>query len=160
MATLDDLFGKPAGSQRYMKFENEGEAFLLEQTAEPKLVPQKGPNGRKIWLVQDAEGDKYRAVEEDSSFDESDYNNAFMPEKNIVIPAKVLAKKLKDGAADPSHEPFDTEWELTKDQREKFREAMLDSGQSAEAGTKYAVKLLSRSKKPYSYSVKILDKKD
>lgn len=159
MATLDDLFGKAEGNRRFMKFDVEGEAFLLEQTDEPKLVPQKGPNGRKIWLVQDAEGDKYRPVEEDSSFDESDYNNAFMPDKNIVIPARVLAKKLKDGSTDNSHEPFDTEWELTKDQREKFREAMLDSGQSAEAGTKYAVKLLSRAKKPYTYSVKILDKK-
>lgn len=159
MATLDDLFGKPAGEQRWMKFENEGEAFLLEQTAEPKLVPQKGPNGRNTWLVQVNEGDKYQPKEE-GTFDPDSVHRSFMPDKNIVIPAKVLAKKLKDGAADPTHEPFDTDWELTKDQREKFREAMLDSGQSAEAGTKYAVKLLSRAKKPYSYSVKILDKKD
>lgn len=159
MATLDDLFGKPAGDQRWMKFENEGEAFLLEQTGEPKLVPQKGPNGRNIWLVQVNDGDKYQPKEE-GTFDPDSVHRSFMPDKDIVIPAKVLAKKLKDGAADPTHEPFDTNWELTKDQREKFREAMLDSGQSAEAGTKYAVKLLSRAKKPYSYSVKILDKKD
>lgn len=158
MATLDDLFGKAEGNRRFMKFDVEGEAFLLEQTDEPKLVPQKGPNGRRTWLVQDAEGDKYQPKEE-GTFDPDSVHNAFLPDKNIVIPAKVLAKKLKDGSTDGSHEPFDTEWELTKDQREKFREAMLDSGQSAEAGTRYAVKLLSRAKKPYTYSVKILDKK-
>lgn len=156
MATLDDLFGKKTGSQRWMKFENEGEAFLLVQTDEPKRVPQRGPNGGITWLVQKAEGDKYKPVEADASFDESDYNNAFKPDGNIVIPARVLAKKLKDGSPDPAHEEFDTDWELTKDQAEKFRDAMLDSGVPAEAGTRYAVKLLSRAKKPYTYSVKIV----
>lgn len=158
MATLDDLFGKAEGNRRFMKFDVEGEAFLLEQTDEPKLVPQKGPNGRNTYLVQESEGDKYQPKEE-GTFDPDSVHNSFMPDKNIVIPARVLAKKLKDGSTDNSHEPFDTEWELTKDQREKFREAMLDSGQSAEAGTRYALKLLSRAKKPYTYSVKILDKK-
>jgi hypothetical protein len=156
VATLDDLFGKKTSGQRWMKFENEGEAFLLVQTDEPKRVPQRGPNGGITWLVQPAEGDKYKPVEADANFNESDYNNAFKPDGNIVIPARVLAKKLKDGSTDPAHEEFDTDWELTKDQVEKFRDAMLDSGASAEAGTRYAVKLLSRAKKPYTYSVKIV----
>ena len=33
---------------------------------------------------------------------------------------------------------------------------MLDAGVPAEDGTKYVVKLLSKDKKPYTYSVKIL----
>lgn len=155
MATLDDLFGKKSGGQRWMKFENEGEAFLLVQTDEPKRVPQKNANDEVVWLVQVNEGDKYKPMGE-GTFDADTVANAFKPDGNIVIPARVLAKKLKDGSTDPAHEEFDTDWELTKDQAEKFRDAMLDSGVPAEAGTKYAVKLLSRAKKPYTYSVKIV----
>ena len=155
MATLDDLFGKKTGSQRWMKFNEEGEAFLLVQTGEPKRAPQVNDTGRLVFLVQVNVGDRYKPMAE-GTFDPETVQNSFKPDGNIVIPARVLAKKLKDGSTDPAHEEFDTEWELTKDQAEKFRDAMLDSGVPAEAGTRYAVKLLSRAKKPYTYSVKIV----
>lgn len=157
MASFDDLFGGGNGGsgRRFMKFENEGEAFLLVQTGEPKLVPQKNQNGEIVYLVQVNEGDKYKPMGK-GTFDEDTVANAFMPEKEIVIPARAVGKKLKDGSKDPDFEEFDTDWELTKDQKEKFKEAMLDAGVPAEEGTKYVVKLLSRKDKPYKYSVKIL----
>jgi hypothetical protein len=158
MATFDELFGgSGTGGQRWMKFDNEGEAYLLEQAGEPKLVDQKDANGDVTWLVKLAGADKYKPMAA-GTFDPDgeDVENAFKPEKEIHIPVKAVAKKLKDGTADPNHEPFDTTWELTKDQRPKLKEAMLDANVPAVVGTKYVVKLLSRSKKPYTYSVKIL----
>lgn len=157
MATFDDLFGKGSGSgKQFIKFENDGEAFLLEQTGEPKKVDQRGPKGGTIWLVQESEGDKYKPVEETKDFDESDYNNAFKP-KNIAVPVKVIGKKLKDGSKDEGFEPFETLWELsTGDQEAKFKDAMLDAGVPVETGTKYVLKRLDSTKKPYTFSIKIL----
>lgn len=157
MATLDDLFGNNnGGGRRFMKFNEDGESFLLVQTGEPKRVPQKNPQtGKNTWLVQRNDGDKYQPMDE-GTFDEDEVENAFMPEKEIVIPVQVVAKKLKDGSKDPAHEVFETEWMLTRDQKDKFKDALMDSGANAEAGAKYVLKRLNSTKKPYTYSVKIL----
>jgi hypothetical protein len=156
VATFDDLFGSNSSGKRYIKFENDGEAFLLEQTGEPKKVDQRGPKGGTVWLVQEREGDKYKPVEETRDFEESDYNNAFKP-KNIAIPVTVVGKKLKDGTKDEAFEPFETTWELsTGDQEAKFKDAMLETGASAEAGTKYVLKRISSATKPYKFSIRIL----
>ena len=156
MATLDDLFGnKNDGSKRFMKFENDGEMFRLVQTDEPKLVPQKNPQtGKNTWLVQVNEGDKYQPKDE-GTFNEDEVHNAFMPNKNIVIPVRVVGKKLANGSKDENFEEFDSEWELTRDQTPKFKEAMLDTGVAAEAGTIYLLKRLSSKQKPYTYAIKM-----
>jgi len=158
VATIDDLFPAPAGSKKYMKFNEEGEALLLVQTGEPKLVPQKNQQGQNVWLVKFADADKYQPKGE-GTFDPDDENveNAFQPDREIVIPVEVVGKKLKNGSKDDGFESFKTDWEVTKDQREKLKEALMDASSPAEEGTKYVVKLLSKQNKPFKYSVKVLE---
>lgn len=159
MATFDDLFGGKSSGQRFMKFEKEGESLLLEQTGEPKRVPQLGPNDKPTWLVKLVGAPKYKPMEEGDfdPDDESEVENAFQPEKEIVIPVRVVGKKNADGSKDEDFTPFDTDWEVTKGQKDKLKDAMLEASAPAEKGTKYVVKLLSRDKKPYTYAVRILD---
>lgn len=155
MATYDDLFKRDSG-KRYMKFENDGESFLLVQTGEPRLVPQRNRDTNEIiYIVQVEEEGKWKRMSKED-FDEDEVFGIYQP-KNVLIPVTVVAKKLKDGTKDESFESFDTDWELNQDQEKKFKEALLDTGLPAERGTKYAVKRLSSSTKPYTYSVKILE---
>lgn len=158
MATFDDLFGGSTSGKRFIKFEEVGESFLLEQTADVKRPPQKNQKtGKTVWLVQVNKGDRYKPMDE-GDFDADEVENCFKPEAEIHIPVRVLAKKDKQGKAVDGFEQFDTDWELTRDQKDKLKEAMMDVGLPAEPGQKYAVKLLSKSEKPYKYSVKMLEK--
>lgn len=160
MATYAELFGKKSsGASAFVKAGEEGETLLMVQTDEPKQVPQQiEVNGKRVnkWLVQPAEGDKYKVVGETADFDESDYNNAFQPDGDLHIPVRVVAKKLKNGEVDKTFEPYDATWDLgAGDQMEKFQDAMMESDVPAEKGTKYARKLLTTKVKPYKYSIKM-----
>jgi len=156
MATLDDLFGNKSSDRRFMKFENDGEELLLVQTGEPKRPPQRNrKTGKNVWLVQMASDDKYKPMDE-GTFNEDEVENCFQPKGEIHIPVKVAGKKFKDGSKDEDFEPFETVWELTKDQEPKLKEAMMDTGTPAQPGTKYILKRLDSTVKPYVYAVKIL----
>jgi hypothetical protein len=154
LATYDDLF-KQSSDKRFLRFENDGESFLLVQTGEPNLVPQRNQDGKIVFLVQTTVGDKYKPMTK-GSFDEDEVANFFTP-KVVSIPVTVAGKKLKNGDKDEDFEPFNINWELTQDQEQKFKEALLDTGLPSEAGTKYALKRLSSKSKPYTYSIKIIE---
>lgn len=157
MATYADLFGKKSGSSSYVPAGGEGETLLMVQTGEPQLVAQTVEVNKKRlekWLVQDSEGGKWRVVGADADFDESDYNNAFQPEKDIHLPVKVVGKLLPNGSKDESFEPYDATWDLgAGDQREKFQDAMLEADIPAAVGTRYKRKLLTNKVKPYKYAI-------
>lgn len=157
MATFDDLFGNKGG-KKFIKFEEVGETLLFVQTGEPKRAPQKNnKTGKNVWLVKFASEAKYKPMDE-GDFDEDDptVENAFQPQGQLVIPVQVAGRKKKDGTPDGDFEPFEADWEVTKDQEPKLKDSMLETGLPASPGTRYAVKLLSRAEKPYKYAVKTL----
>jgi hypothetical protein len=155
---FDELYGKTGGNsdKRWIKFENEGDTFLLEQIDEPKLVTQKNQKtGKDKWLVQVNESDKYKVMDE-GDFDPDEVHNSFMPDKDIEIPVRVLGKKLPNGDKVEDFEPFDATWELRNgDMQDKHMEAMMETRAAAEKGARYTVTLLSKSVKPYKYSVRM-----
>jgi hypothetical protein len=159
VASFDDLFGKKSddsGVQR-MRFDEAGEAFLLVQTGEPKHVSQKNKDGEVIHIVKMESWPKGKPLPV-SEYDPEDADLEWVVKpKDIVIPVKVLAKKDRAGKKIEDFEPFDTDWKLGRDEREKFKDAMLDAGVEVTEGTKYARKLLTKpAKGPYTYSIKIL----
>lgn len=162
MATYDDLFGSNGiatdkGSQNWMKWENDGETLLFQQTAEPEVSDQKTQDGKVKWMVQRSDGDKWVAMAE-GSFDEDAVHKAFKPRnKDISIAGRVLGKKLKNGEKVEDFEEFDTIWELKSgDFLDKLKAEMLDTGHGAVTGTVYALKRLRSDVKPFQYSVKIV----
>lgn len=162
MATYADLFGDPnapkatGGSQRWLKFEQVGETFLLQQTGEPKQVPQQVDKKVK-WIVQAYEGAAWKPMGE-GTFDPEKVAGSYQPdEKDIEIPVTVVGKKDSKGQKVEDFEPFDTVWELKNgDTLDKFKAELLDTGHPAAPGTLWAYKQLSKSTKPYQYSVKIV----
>jgi hypothetical protein len=157
MASYDDLFGKKSGGDRkFMKFEADGEAFLLVQTGEPKMVPQKR-NEKVVHIVKFEENPKGKPMAFDEYDPDADNVEWVIKPKDIEIPVRVIAKKDSAGKKVENFEPFDSVWELNQgDMEAKFKDAMLDAGVAVEEGTKYALKRLDSKKKPYTYSVKIL----
>ncbi len=154
MTTFDDLFGKKStGGQKYIKWEKPGDVLALVVRGE--IVSDKpqyvfGTNKKK-YLVQENDGDKYKAVAE-GDFNEDEVANFFLATE-IMIPVTVAAKvEGKTPVAD--FEPFDAEWTFKGDQEEKFKDAFLEFDAPIEVGTVIQVKYLADGK-PRKYAVKI-----
>jgi len=162
MTTYADLFGdpnapqKPKSDQRWIKFDEVGETFLLQQTGDPEQVPQK-VDGKVKHIVQAYEKAPWKPMGE-GTFDPEKVAGSFIPpEKDVEIPVRVVGKKNKDGSKVEDFEPFDTTWELKNgDSLEKFKAELLDTEASIGEGTLWAYKQLSKAKKPFQYSVKIV----
>lgn len=162
MATYADLFGDPnapkakAGGQRWIKFEEVGETFLLQQIGDPTPVPQQ-VDGKTKWIVQAYEKAPWKPMGE-GTFDPDKVAGCFLPdEKDWEIKVRVVGKKDSKGAKVEDFEPFETTWELkTGDTLTKFQAELLDTGAEIGDGTLWAWKQLSKAKKPYQYSTKIV----
>jgi hypothetical protein len=161
MASYEDLFGTngaaTGGSGRWMKWENDGEAFLFQQTEEPVVSDQMTDDKKVKWLVRMVEGGKVKPMGE-GEFNPDQVDGAWKPkEKDVTIQGRVLGKKDKDGKKVEPFEPFDAAWELKAgDFLAKLQAEMRDTGHPAAPGTVWALKRLSSETKPYQYSVKIV----
>lgn len=161
MATYADLFGDPNAPKapkggRWIKFENVGETFLLQQIGEPKDVPQQ-VDGKTKWIVQAYEDAPWKPMGE-GTFDPEKVAGSFLPDdKDWEIRVRVVGKKDAKGVKVEDFEPFETTWELKNgDTLTKFQAELLDTGAEIGDGTLWAWKQLSKAKKPYQYSVKIV----
>jgi hypothetical protein len=162
MATYADLFGdpnapqKPKGDRRWIKFDEVGETFLLQQTGDPEQVPQK-VDGKVKYIVQAYEKAPWKPMGE-GTFDPEKVAGSFIPpEKDVEIPVRVVGKKDSKGVKVEDFEPFETTWELKNgDTLDKFKEELLDTGAEIGEGTLWAYKQLAKVKPKYKYSVKIV----
>lgn len=160
--TYADLFGgRSSGGDRtpFFKYEETGDEYLLVQTG-PHTMHAQTIEVKRVrmnkWLVQRAEGDKWEAIGAGPNFQESDYFNAFQPEKEIRIPVKVMNRRGKDGKQVENFEPYDALWDLAAgDLTQKLQDAMLESDVPAIEGTRYVTKRLSTDSKPYKYSIRM-----
>jgi len=162
MATYEDLFGSNGsanggGSNRWMKWDNDGETILFQQTEEPEISEQKMDDGKVKWLVRMVPNGKVKAMGE-GDFNPDAVDGAWKPkEKDVTIKGRALKKKAANGDLVESFEPFDTVWELSSGNFLAALQAeMKDSGHPATSGTIFALKRLDSTKKPFTYSVKIV----
>jgi len=160
--SFEDLFGadgkgaNKTGTANYIKWDKVGDTFALVlrdaivtdhpqvdfATKKPKWMTHtegdNHPDGRDRWVAK-AQG----------TFDMGDPDVEAFQLFELMLPVTVAAK-----AGDDSFEQFDAEWTFKGDQEAKFKDAVLEYGQSLEVGDIIQVKYLAEGK-PRKYAVKI-----
>jgi len=73
-----------------------------------------------------------------------------------MIPVKVVARKLPDGTTDAGFESFDSKWELSDQQKDALKLAMMeDKSLQVGHGTICGVKCIDFNSKPRKYAIKL-----
>lgn len=149
---FDELFGKTE-TGTYLKWNEVGDAFAVELLAEPDpKYPQKNfSTGKTKYLVREVAGGPWKPKDE-GTFDPDQVDSSFMATV-IAVKVNVYQKSTKAGKVD-DFEPFETLWELSKEQTEKLKEEMVETGISFGKGTKANIKFLIDST-PRKFSVKL-----
>lgn len=163
MATFDDLFGKKSGG-KYIKWNAVGEMLIFQVNGEvDAAAPQKDfRSGEKKYMVETEEKkpdgkNKWKPMLESQFSPETQEEKdlGFFPLTQIEIPVTVVGRKLASGETDDTHEPFDGTWELTDQQKERLKEAMMeDRDIQLVPGTIIAVKWIDDGK-PRKYAIKL-----
>lgn len=163
MATFDDLFGKKQG--KFIKWNEEGETLIFQVTGEPDANhPQRDfRSGKRKFLIETDEKkpdgkNKWKPALEDE-FDPDALKEkelGFFALTQLMIPVRVVAKKDKNDAPVQDWEPFDAEWELSDQQKERLKEAMMEDRSIPLApGTIIGDKLIDNSSKPKKHAIKL-----
>lgn len=162
MATFDDLFGKKG---KYIKWNAEGETLIFQLLGEPDgSYPQRDfKSGEKKFLVE-TEEKKPDGKNKWAPMTESQFDPAALGEKGlgffaltmVMIPVKVVARKLPDGTPDPKFESFDAKWELSDQQKDALKLAMMeDKSLQVGHGTICGVKCIDYNSTPRKYAIKL-----
>lgn len=162
MASFDDIFGKKSGGSSFLKFTEDKETFLVQQTGEPEARDQKNAKGQVVYLVKMKSAPKYKPMGADE-FDQDSENveNFFKPDPNYVVPVRIIGHKNAKGESAEDQVGSDVIWDTSAgDTFAKLKDAVLEEGVGLEVGAVYAVKRLDSKSKPYTYSVKVVKTAD
>lgn len=160
MASFDEIFGKKSGGSNFLKFTEDKETFLVQQTGEPEAREQKNQNGKTVYLVKLHDAIKYKPMGEDE-FDQDEVENFFKPDPNYIVPVRIIGHKNAKGEAIEDQVGNDVTWDTSAgDTFAKLKDAVLEEGVGLEVDAVYAVKRLTSKEKPYKYSVKVVKTAD
>jgi len=162
VASFDEIFVKKSGGSKFLKFTEDKETFLVQQTGEPEARDQKNAKGQVVYLVKMKEAPKYKPMGADE-FDEDSENveNFFKPDPEYVVPVRIIGHKDAKGEAVEDQVGSDVTWDTSAgDTFAKLKDAVLEEGVGLEVGAVYAVKRLDSKAKPYTYSVKVIKTAD
>ena len=162
MATFDDLFGKKG---KYIQWRAEGETLIFQLLGEPDgSWPQRDfKSGERKFMVE-TEEKKPVGMNKWKPMTESQFDPAALEEKElgffalttVMIPVKVVARKLPDGTTDAGFESFDSKWELSDQQKDALKLAMMeDKSLQVGHGTICGVKCIDFNSKPRKYAIKL-----
>jgi hypothetical protein len=163
LATFDDLFGKKSG--KFIKWNEEGETLIFQISGEVDAAhPQRDfKSGSRKFLVETDEK-KPDGKNKWKPMLETEFDPAVLEEKElgffaltqIMIPVKVVGKKGKNNESVAGWEAFDAKWELSQNQEERLKEAMMeDRSIQLVPGTIIGAKLIDMSSKPRKYAIKL-----
>lgn len=161
MASFDDIFNpRGGGKSKFLKFTEDKETYLVQQSGEPIESPQKNEKGKLIYLVKLTTWPKYKPVAE-GEFNENDENfeNAFQPDPNYHFPVQIVGHKNAKGESLDDFDPaVEVNWDTSAgDTFNKLKDALMEAERGPEIGTLYAIKRIDSKKKPYTWSVKVID---
>lgn len=148
MASYDEVFGSKPGNKpkvdRYINLKNEGDQFVAVLTGEHRWVNEYNPQTKKklVKVLGEVMGKETWLTMDEGSFDKEQYPKFFEPTKLVVV------ARDEKGLFNFKFDHVGAEKAL--------KEEMSNTGVGLDEGVTLGVKLVDRSTKPFTWSVRLV----